>query len=112
MLSVIRFGPFPWKGSVWIVFGDVPGDGAGGHRQRAGQVHLAGAASSGEVSVLGTYYYLVGAGGDSGAGVDAGSAAGLDEAGAGSLENLYVAFAARVLAGFLRAELNPELDVF
>ncbi len=62
-----------------MVFDNVPRHGARCYRERRGQIHLSWTAAAGEVAVLGADDDLIGAGGDAGAGVDAGSAAGFDE---------------------------------
>ena len=84
---------------------------ARGHGQRRRQVHLSGPAASGKVSVLRADHDLIGTRRYSRPGIDARATTRLDHVRAGYLKNLDVALALRVLARFLGAELNPELDI-
>src|SRR5438445_355146 len=95
---------------TWLVLHDVARHGAGRDRQRGSQVHLSRAAAAGEVAILRTDDDLLGTGGDSRTGVDAGATAGLDHVRPRLLEDFEVSPAQAVFARFLRAELDIELD--
>lgn len=85
-------------------------NGAGRNGIGTGQVHLAGAAATREVAVLGADDDLIWTAGDAGASVDASSATGLDYMGSSFLEDIKITLADAVVAGFLRSELDVELD--
>src|SRR5262249_28661793 len=74
------------------------------------QIHLAGPAAAGEVPVLCTDDNLIGTGRDARTGVDAGAAAWFDHVSAGFPENIEVALPNAIVARFLRAELDVELN--
>src|SRR5438552_13409079 len=95
---------------TWLVLHDVARHGAGRDRQRGSQVHLSRAAAAGEVAILRTDDDLLGTGGNSRTGVDAGATAGLDHVRPRLLEDFEVSPAQAVFARFLRAELDIELD--
>src|ERR1700675_4636881 len=94
-----------------LILDNVPRHGAGCHRQRRRQIQLPRPAASGKVSVLRADRDLVGTRRYPRPRIDARPTARLNHVRAGLLENLDVAFALRILARFLRAELDPELDI-
>src|SRR5258708_32228146 len=73
-----------------LIFHDISGHRAGRHRIRTGQIHQAGAAASGEVAVLRADDHLIGSGGNSRTGIDAGTAAWLHHPGPGPDENIQI----------------------
>src|ERR1700722_1444087 len=92
-----------------LVLHDVARNRARGNGQRRGQIHLSWTAATGEIAVLRADHHLIRTSRNSGSGVDAGSATGLDHVRAGLLKHVQVAFANAVLARFLRSKLNVEL---
>src|SRR5258708_35098383 len=82
------------------------GHSAGGHRVRAGQIHLAGTAAARKIAVLGADRDLVGAGGDGRSSVGAGAATGVYHDRARLMEDVKVAPANAVFPSLLPAELN------
>src|SRR6266567_3129137 len=84
-----------------LVFHDVTGNGAGRHCVGAGQIHLARAAASGEVTVLGADGDLVGAGRYTWTGIDASATAWLNHNRASFLKNVKIALADAIFAGAL-----------
>ena len=75
-----------------LVLYDVPRDGAGCHGKRRSKIHLSGAAAAGEVSVLRADDDLIGPRRNSRSGIDAGSAAGLDDVRAGVISHLSAGY--------------------
>src|SRR5271166_5167400 len=94
-----------------VVLNNVPSHRARSHGQRGCQIHLAWPAASGEVPVLRADHDLIGTRGYSRSRVDACAATRLDHVRARLLEDFEVTLAPRILARFLRAELDPELDI-
>src|SRR5580693_4117568 len=88
---------------------DAAEDRACGDDQGAREVHLAGAASTGEVPVLGAHGDLGGRVARSGARLDAGATRRIDELGPRALEDLGVPLVFGVPADVLRAELQVEV---
>src|ERR1700674_2295813 len=95
-----------------LILDNVPSHGAGGHRQRRRQIELPRPAASGKISVLSADHNLLGTRRNSRPRIDARPTTRLDHVCAGLLENLDVAFALRILARFLGAELDPALNIF
>src|SRR5260370_23235099 len=92
-----------------LVLYDVPCHGARGHGQRAAQIHLTRTAAAGEVAVLRADDDLVSSRRDSGAGIDAGSATGLNDVRARLLEHFQVPALDAILPRFLRTAIDVKL---
>src|SRR5580700_854950 len=92
-----------------LIFDDIAGDRAGRDREGRSQIHLSRTAAAGEVAVLRADHHLIGTRGDSRPRIDAGAATGFDHVRAGFLENIEIAFAYAVVAGFLRSKLDVKL---
>ena len=93
-----------------LVFDDISRDRAGRDSIRRRQIHLTRAAASREIAVLSADHDLVRTRGNARACVDAGSATGLDHLRARLAEDIQISAANAVVASFLRAELDEELD--
>ncbi len=93
-----------------LVLHDVTRHSAGCDRQRACQIHLSRPAASGKIAVLRADDDLVWTAGHSRPCVDARATTWLNHARAGFFENLEIALALRILARFLRSELDPEFN--
>ena len=94
---------------TWFVFHDVSGDRAGCHGEGAGQIHLAGSAASGEITVLGADDNLIGTRSDAGSGVNASAATRFDYMCACFVKNFKIALAHAIVSCLLLSELNVEL---
>src|SRR5579862_4163840 len=94
---------------AFLILHDEAGDGTGGDGEWARQIHESRPAAAREIAVLSTDHDLIGASADSGSGINAGTATGLNHMRSGPLEDVEIAFTHAVVAGFLRAELDIEL---
>ena len=84
------FGRFSFR--AWLILYDVSRYGAGGDRQRAGEVHLSRTTTAGEIAVLGADNHLLRPSGHARPGIDASPTTGLDHMRAGLLENVRYPF--------------------
>src|SRR5436309_16117708 len=93
-----------------LIFRDISGDRTGSDRVRTRKIQLSRTAATWEVAVLRADYDLIGTGGNSGSGINAGSATRFNYFGSSFLKDIEIALANAVVARVLRAELDIELD--
>src|SRR6185437_11037002 len=93
-----------------LVLNDVSRNRGRRHRERACQIHLTWAATSGKIAVLRANNDLIASRRNPRTGIDTGSATRLNDVRPGPLEQVQIALAHTVVARFLRSELDVELN--